>query len=124
MFRSPALRIGLPLLSLGIAAVVYAGANDRAECETLCPAGTRLSTIEDTEFAQAEAERGAFLYVTETCESFCEPIVPCITPNVPVVDAAGFRCQPLVGWSDFEPPDDVDMSFGDLWDEAQAEVVE
>jgi len=111
-------------LALGLSAAVWANANDRAQCETACPSGTRLSTIEQTEYAQANAENGTFLYVTESCEAFCEPVVPCITPNVPVVDGSGFRCEPLPGVADFEPDSEVDLSFGDLWDASQAEVTE
>lgn len=48
-------------LALGLGAVVYANANDRAQCQTACPDGTRLSTIEETEYAQANSENGTFL---------------------------------------------------------------
>lgn len=41
--------------------------------------------------------------------------MPGITPNVPVVDSSGFRCEPLPGVADFEPVDELDMRFGDWW---------
>ncbi len=109
------------LLLIG-ATVVYAGVNDSVTCETSCPAGTRLTNIDVVDYNQAEAESGVFLYVTESCESFCEPIVPCILPNVPVVDASGFQCQPLPGLNSLPPVEDVDLSFGTAWDESQAVV--
>ena len=124
MKRSPGALFGAVVfvVGLGAAAAVRAGANDQNSCSTECPAGTRLSTIEVTEFTQAEAENGTFLYVTESCETFCEPVVPCILPNVPIVDAAGFRCQPLAGLFEFEPIDEIDFSFAEAWDPAQASV--
>jgi hypothetical protein len=99
---------------------VWAGANDNVNCSVECPDGTRVSNIELSEFRRAEASNGTFLYASASCESFCEPIVPCVLPNVPVVTQAGFTCQPLVGLDDFEPVDEIDFTFTELWDEEQA----
>ena len=105
-----------------IAGTVYAGANDNSLCQGTCPEGTRLSNIEVTEYSQASAQNGTFVYVTEECEAYCEPVIPCILPNVPVVDSNGFRCEPLIGLSDFEPIDQIDFTFATSWDESQAAV--
>ena len=110
------------LVAIALSGVAVADqVNKDADCNTNCPEGTRLAEFDITEFAQAETENGAFLFVTETCESFCEPITPCVLPNVPVVDSSGFRCELLVGLSDFEPVDDLDLSWGLDWDPVAAE---
>ncbi len=102
---------------------VRAGANEDLGCSVECPGGSRLSNIEVSEYNTEYARRGTFLYVEESCESFCEPIVPCVLPNVPVVTAEeGFACQPLVGLDAFEPIDDIDFSFAGSWNEAEASI--
>ena len=86
-------------------------------CTPFCPAGSRLATFAKTERALAQDTfGGAFLYVKEGCETYCEPLIRCVPPNVPVVAQDDFRCQLLPGYSRLEAPDEVDLSFGTLWD--------
>ena len=83
-------------------------------CTVQCPTGTRLVNINISEQAIASAN-GAFLVSRDRCESWCEPINRCITPNIPVVTADVFDCQPLPGFSGLKPDVEVDLGFGLLW---------
>jgi hypothetical protein len=86
-------------------------------CTASCPAGARIATFATTEKALAQDTfGGAFLYVKEGCETYCEPLTRCVPPNVPVVKDDTFACQLLPGFTRLEAPDTVDLSFGQLWD--------
>lgn len=86
------------------------------DCSVECPEGTKVLNFEVSTYEENYAN-GAFIYVENSCETACVPIIPCVRPNVPVVTADAFVCQGLEGLSDLEPPDEVDFSWMSSWDE-------
>ena len=97
------------------------GGHARAEgpCDVPCPGGTQGVRIEETTLAEGLRD-GAVVVVTESCETTCLPVVPCRAPNVPVVDADGYRCELMPGYATLGGPDAVDLSFAEGFDPAAA----
>lgn len=88
-------------------------------CIQECPPGTRIATfaLEERKFAY-DTFGGAFFYQKDRCETYCEPETTCEPPNVPTISDDGFTCQLLPRYATFPSVDEVDLSFGSLWDEA------
>lgn len=115
------------VVCVATAACAAADAGDRSvtrqaqapACTQQCPDGARIATFKTTasEIA-ADTFGGAFLYVTDGCETYCEPLTRCLPPNVPVVSQGAFQCQLLPGYTKLPAPETVDLSFGTLWDPA------
>lgn len=94
-------------------------AQDKPACAQECPGGTRIATFATDERTLAlDTFGGAFVYTKAGCETYCEPVMKCIAPNVPVVTADHYECQLLPRYDSFPAPADVDLSFGSLWDES------
>ena len=105
----------LPLLGL-IACATPSGSKDdpsdtdSLDCGDVCPEGTRKSSFE----AVIRGQGGTI--VGEECETVCETIVPCSSPNVPTITATSYACEPLEGYVKQIPPDvEVDFSWADNW---------
>jgi hypothetical protein len=91
-------------------------------CAQECPAGSRLATFATEEQTVAyDTFKGAYVYGKQGCETYCEPEIACVAPNVPVVTGDHFECQLLPLYDSFPKAEDVDLSFGSLWDEAQVQ---
>lgn len=89
-------------------------------CSQSCPDGARVATFKTSASEIAlDTFGGAFLYVKNGCETYCEPLTRCLAPNVPVVSNGAFQCQLLPGYTKLEDPANVDLSFGSLWDETK-----
>lgn len=123
------LPLGLTLSHHAAAAALFVAVSANAapatsqtlDCEVDCPDGTRLADFSEN-ILRAAAD-GAFIWVEDSCEASCAPIVPCQWPNVPVVTPEqGFRCEPLSGFSAMEPDQEVDLSFGALFDPELADA--
>ena len=94
-------------------------AQDKATCTQECPTGTRIATFATDERTLAlDTFGGAFVYTKAGCETYCEPLMKCMAPNVPVVTADHYECQLLPRYDSFPAPAQVDLSFGSLWDES------
>jgi hypothetical protein len=90
----------------------------QVSCIQECPPGTRIATfaVEEQRFAY-DTFGGAFFYQKDRCETYCEPETTCEPPNVPTISDDGFSCQLLPRYATFPSVDEVDLSFGALWDE-------
>mgnify|MGYP003332680641 CR=1 FL=1 len=93
-------------------------------CATECPAGTRKVSFSEAEYTDI-TNGGRFLYSeSQSCEAACEPLQPCVLPNVPEIVATEggteYRCSPLEGFSQIPAPSDLDLSFGSRWDPSLA----
>lgn len=94
-------------------------AQEKPSCTQECPAGARVATFATDERTLAlDTFNGAFVYTKAGCETYCEPVMQCIAPNVPVVTADHYECQLLPRYDSFPAPADVDLSFGSAWDES------
>lgn len=89
------------------------------ECSEACPDGTRRAT-----FDEAAAARGQQFYVQQSCETLCEPVQPCVPPNIPVVTADDYQCAPLEGFADIPAAADIDFSFALEWEPSVSTPVE
>lgn len=95
-------------------------AQAKPSCTQECPAGTRIATFATDERTLAlDTFRGAFVYTKAGCETYCEPVMKCLAPNVPAVSADHYECQLLPRYDSFPAPADVDLSFGGVWDESR-----
>jgi hypothetical protein len=93
---------------------------EKPSCTQECPAGTRIATFATDERTLAlDTFGGAFVYAKAGCETYCEPLMKCLAPNVPVVTAEDYECQLLPRYDSFPAAADVDLSFGALWDESR-----
>lgn len=92
------------------------------ECSVDCPPGTRVASFSATSVTE-DLTNGTFVLFRGECETRCAPIEECFPPNIPVVTENAFRCDTVPGFSDIEPAADVDFSFADVWDAAQAQPV-
>ena len=121
--------LALALLQLSLAGCGAApevdetpGKNQQAQlsCKQECPAGSHIATfaVEERQFAY-DTFGGAYFYQKDQCETYCEPDSVCEPPNVPVVTEEGFRCVLLPRYATFPKAEDVDLSFGTLWDETK-----
>ena len=81
-------------------------------CEDACPGGTRRVQIDQVSVERSDVFSWS---VGQSCEVWCEPELPCLPPNLPVVDAETYACRPQEGFSDIPLPSEVDTSFGLLW---------
>lgn len=94
-------------------------AQEKPSCKQECPGGTRIATFATDERTLAlDTFSGAFVYTKSGCETYCEPVMRCAAPNVPVVTADHYECQLLPRYDSFPAPSEVDLSFGSLWDES------
>jgi hypothetical protein len=120
--RGAACLLALSLTGCGVAPEEGWGVQRQAQvsCAEECPPGSRIATfaVEERQFAY-DTFGGAFFYQKDQCETYCEPETTCEPPNVPVVTAEGMSCQLLPRYATFPHVDDVDLSFGSLWDEAK-----
>lgn len=79
------------------------------ECGQECPEGTRRASFDVVVSGQGGVVVGA------SCETYCEPIVTCLAPAVPVITKDSYACEPLAGFVSYEEDALVDWSFADLW---------
>ncbi len=79
-------------------------------CDAQCPDGTEKAKYTDVEIVLSDA----FYVLDGECESVCEPISPCIWPNVPAISAAGYSCVPLPGYNDFPAPSEVPFGWASV----------
>ncbi len=94
-------------------------AQGRPSCTQECPAGTRIATFATDERTLAlDTFSGAFVYTKAGCETYCEPVMQCMAPNVPVVTADHYESQLLPRYDSFPAAADVDLGFGSVWDES------
>jgi hypothetical protein len=94
-------------------------AQDKPSCTQECPAGARIATFATDERTLALSTfSGGFVYTKSGCETYCEPVMKCIAPNVPVVTADHYECQLLPRYDSFPAAADVDLGFGAVWDES------
>lgn len=101
------------------AAGVQQQAQDRPSCTQECPAGSRIATFATDERTLAlDTFNGAFVYTKSGCETYCEPVMKCMAPNVPVITFDHYECQLLPRYDSFPAAAQVDLSFGSVWDES------
>ncbi len=80
------------------------------QCDAVCPDGTQQAEYSSLEILTTEA----FYTLDGECQSVCEPIAPCVWPNVPVISANAYGCMPLEGFVDFPETSQVDFGWADV----------
>lgn len=82
------------------------------ECGDACPPGTALA-------ASSTVRVDAVQVVSSECAATCNPIEPCLPPNVPAAWRSEgelfFECQALGGYGTLPDIDEIDTSFGETW---------
>jgi len=95
-----------------LALLLLACGVDELECSDACPEGTAL--------ASGSALRSdSFQVLSSSCTATCDPIEPCLPPNVPVFEGSGeaiqFECRAQDGYGTLPRADDLDTQFGYAW---------
>lgn len=92
------------------------GSGSMPSCGDVCPDGTRRASFSDVNVSSTET----VIVVERSCETACEPITPCVAPNVPRVwvegDVSHYSCAPLPGMDGIPAARDVDLTFAGYWE--------
>ena len=95
-----------------LALLLFACGVDEVECSDACPEGSSL--------ASGSALRSdSFQVLAASCTATCDPIQPCLPPNVPVFEGSGesvrFECRAQDGYGTLPRADDLDTQYGYAW---------